>query len=95
MSAFYLKLSKDWQENFLLYAASAIIVSTCLGGLAVFAIFQNGGMLVQMIQLFLVVAICNAVLASILTVQKPKIVLNSLIASIIITLSITAINLLF
>ena len=95
MSALYLKLSKDWQENFLLYAASAIIVSTCLGGLAVFAIFQNGGMLVQMIQLFLVVAICNTVLASILTVQKPKIVLNSLIASIIITLSITAINLLF
>lgn len=95
MSAIYLKISKDWTENFLLYASSSIIVSTCLGGLAVFSIFQNGSGIAQMIQVFFVVAICNAVLASILTVQKPKIVLNALIASLTITTLISAINLIF
>ena len=87
MNTLYAKLHNDWQEHFLLYAASAIIVSTCLGGLAVFTIFQNGSGIAQMIQLFFVVAICNAVLASI--------VLNAVIGSLITCTLIAAINLIF
>lgn len=95
MNAICLKVSKDWNENFLLYASSAIIVSTCLGGLSVFSIFQRGNGLLQMLQVFLVVANCNAVLASILTVQKPKIVMHALATSLVVTTIITTINLLF
>ena len=92
MSTFYFNLSKDWQEHYLLNAASAIIVSTCLGGLSVFFIFQSGHIVSQMIQLFLVVSLCTTVLASILTVQKPKVVLNTLIASIVLSLLIVVFN---
>jgi hypothetical protein len=95
MSTFYFNLSKDWQKNFLLYAASAILVSTCLGGLAVFSIFQNGTVVSQMVQLFLVVAICINVLTSILTVQKPKIVLNAFIVSLLISSLLVILNLVF
>jgi len=95
MSAMYLRLNRDWNEHFMLYAASAIIVSTCLGGLAVFSIFQNGSILFQMTELFFVVMVCTTVLASILTVQKPKIVLNSLMLSILINVLILTINILF
>lgn len=92
MNTLYAKISTDWQENFLLYAASSIIVSTCVGGVAVLSIFQNGSGLAQMLQLFIVVALCNGVLASILTVQKPKIVLKAVIASLTICTVLTIVN---
>ena len=95
MSALYAKLNQDWTENFMLYASVAIIVSTCLGGIAVFAIFQNGSSLFQMFQVFLAVVLCTGVLASILTVQKPKVVLNSLIGSLVICSLLIIMNLLF
>ncbi|WP_299685147.1 hypothetical protein [uncultured Dokdonia sp.] len=95
MSALYAKISTDWKENFLLYAASVIIVSTCLGGITVLSIFQNGSGLLQMAQLFVVVVLCNAVLASILTVQKPEIVLKASIASLSICSLLAAINFIF
>jgi hypothetical protein len=95
MSAMYLKLSQDWKENFLLYAAATILVSTCLGGITVMTIFQNGSGLLQMIQLFLVVIVCNSVLASILTVQKPQIVFKALIASLVVSSLISLFNFIF
>lgn len=95
MSAMYLKLTSDWQENFMLYASSAIIGCTCLGGITVYSIFEHGNSLLQMIQLFVVVVLCTGVLASILTVQKPKIVLNTVIASILICTLIAILNLSF
>jgi len=95
MGTMYVRLAKDWKEHFILYASSAIIVSTCLGGVAVLSIFQHGSGLPQMIQLFVVVALCMTVLSSILTVQKPKIVLNAIIASLSICSVIAALNLLF
>ena len=49
MSTLYAKISTDWQENFLLYAASAIILCTCLGGITVLSIFKNDSGLLQMI----------------------------------------------
>ncbi|ALM21790.1 hypothetical protein AAT17_11365 [Nonlabens sp. MIC269] len=95
MSTLYNNLKKDWENHFMMYAALAIIASTCLGGFAVLSIFNNGSGIPQMIQIFLVVTICNIVNASILTVQKPERVLKALIASLIICFLITAINLLF
>ncbi|WP_374957873.1 hypothetical protein [Gilvibacter sp.] len=95
MSALYAKLNQDWTENFMLYASTAIIVSTCLGGIAVYTIFLNGSSLWSMIQVFAAVVMCTGVLASILTVQKPKIVLNTLLGSLAICILLIAMNLLF
>ena len=92
MSALYAKISTDWNQHFLLYAASSIIVSTCIGAVAVLSIFQNGSGLMQMLQLFVVVALCNSVLASILTVQKPGIVLKAVIASITVCTLLMVVN---
>lgn len=95
MSAMYLKMSKDWNENFMGYCALAIIVSACLGGITVMSIFQNGSGLFQLIQLFFVVVFCNVVLASILTVQKPDRVLKALIACVTVCTIIASFNFIF
>lgn len=92
MKSFYVKLSKEWQDNFLLYASASIIVSTCLGAIAVFSIFQQGNTILQMFQLFPVIIVCNIVLATILTVQKPEAVLKALITSLSVTTLIMLIN---
>ncbi len=95
MSHLYAKISKDWKQHFMMYAAFSIIVSTCLGSIAVMSVFQHGNGFFQMLQVFLVVVVCNAVNASILTVQKPKIVLNSMILSGILCTVILVANLIF
>jgi hypothetical protein len=92
MTTLLQKVNKDWNENFLLYASCAIIVSTCLGGISVLSIFQNGSGPIQMLQLHLIVMVCMGVLASILTVQKPKLVLYAICASIFICTMIMILN---
>jgi hypothetical protein len=95
MSLLYLKLEKDWKDHFMLYTAAAIIFCTCLGGMTVLSIFQNGSGVAQMIQIFAVVVLCNLVLASILTLQKPALVLKAVIASVAICSLISAFNIIF
>ena len=89
----FAKINEDWSENFIGYSAIAIIVSTCLGSFAVMTSMMNGSGIVRMISVFLVVAACSIHNASILTLQKPKTVLNLLIASLIISATIIAANL--
>lgn len=89
------KINKDWNENFLLYASCAIIVSTCLGGISVLSIFQHGSGALQMVQLHIIVMVCMAVLASILTVQKPKFVLYAITISVIVSVIISLINFMY
>ena len=95
MSTLYAKISTDWNEHFVAYSALAIIVSTCVGSIAVMLTLMNGNGLAQMFQIFLVVAACNAHNASILTVQKPKVVLNLLITSLVVSVLVMFLSLLF
>lgn len=95
MSTLYFNLQRDWSKNFLLNAAAAIIVSTCLGSIAVYSIFHHGNSFLQMAQVFVVVAMCTNVLAAILTVQKPKIVFDAFVVSVICSVILTTLNLLF
>ncbi len=95
MSTAYLKLQKDWQDHFMLYASTAIIVCTCLGGLTVMSVFQNGSGIFHFIQIFTVVISCTTVLASILTVQKPALVLKAVIASVSICTVLAIFNFIF
>ena len=95
MNALYSKISIDWNENFIGYSALAIILSTCLGSIAVMTTMMQGNGFSQMTQVFFVVAACSAHNASILTVQKPNLVLNLLITSVGVSLLTISGGLLF
>ncbi len=79
----YAKINADFSENYIGYSALAIIASTCLGSIAIMTTLLNGNAPVQMFLVFLSVVVCSAHNAAILTVQKPKLVLDLLIASLI------------
>lgn len=79
----YAKINSDFSENYLGYSALAIIASTCLGSIAIMTTLINGNSALQMFIVFLSVAVCSAHNAAILMVQKPKLVLDLLIASLI------------
>ncbi len=95
MEALYSRFSTDINNHLMLYVASAIIVSTCLGGVAVYYIFQNGHAFSQMAQVFLVTVCCTNVLAAILSVQKPKIITLAFATSILMSVVLTILNALF
>ncbi|WP_299441365.1 hypothetical protein [uncultured Aquimarina sp.] len=78
----YAKMNADFSENYIGYSALAIIASTCLGSIAIMTTLFDGNGFLQMFLVFLTVAVCNAHNAAILTVQKPKLVLDLLILSL-------------
>ncbi|WP_299215306.1 hypothetical protein [uncultured Aquimarina sp.] len=78
----YAKINADFSENYIGYSALAIIASTCLGSIAIMTTLFDGNGFLQMFLVFLTVAVCNAHNAAILTVQKPKLVLDLLIVSL-------------
>ncbi|MAQ76361.1 MAG: hypothetical protein CL613_08525 [Aquimarina sp.] len=84
----YTKLSTDFIENYIGYSALAIIVSTCLGSIAIMTTLMGGHNLSQMFMVFLSVVVCSAHNAAILTVQKPKLVFDLLITSLTVNLLI-------
>ena len=71
MSTLKIKIKEDWHSNFMSHAAFGIILSTCLGGVAVMTTLQQGLNLSSLFQLFLIVIVCNMFKASFLTAQKP------------------------
>ena len=80
----YAKINSDFSQNYIGYSALAIIASTCLGSIAIMTTLFDGNNAFQMFLVFITVAVCSAHNAAILTVQKPKLVLDLLIASLII-----------
>lgn len=80
----YAKINEEFSHNYLGYSALAMIVSTCLGGIAIMTSLMHGHQAMQMVLIFLSVAICSAHNASILTVQKPPVVLKLFISSLLI-----------
>ncbi len=75
----YNKLYSEFEDGFIGITTIGILAHSCLGGIAAMAVLQNGTSLVQMFQLFFVVAFCMLFNGSVLSQQKPKIVLNLLI----------------
>ncbi|WP_029034084.1 hypothetical protein [Salinimicrobium terrae] len=88
----YNTLYKDFEELYVGYSAVAIILSTCLGAAAAMVILMNGHDLVQMLQLFLVVAVCMIYMTSVLAQFKPKFVFNTLIISLLVSAILLLIN---
>lgn len=90
----YQRLFEDFKEMYLGYAALAIILSSCLGSVAAMFVLMQGHGLINMIQLFLVVAVCMGFNATILAQLKPKLVFNSLILSLAVSSLLIVVNLL-
>ena len=88
----YNTLYKDFEELFVGYSAVAIILSSCLGAASAMVILMNGHDLVQMLQLFLVVAVCMIYMVSVLAQMKAKFVFNTLILSLVVSSLLLLIN---
>ncbi|GAB2764474.1 hypothetical protein [Salinimicrobium soli] len=88
----YNTLYKDFEDLFVGYSALAIILSTCLGAASAMVILMNGHDLLQMIQLFLVVAVSMIYLVAVLAQMKPKFVFNTLLLSLVVSTLLLVIN---
>lgn len=76
-------LEKDFSNNVMGYSALGIILSTCLGSIAVMQTLTYGYGMFQMAIVLFTVMICSAHNAAILTVQKPSMIFKLLVASTI------------
>ena len=88
----YNTLYKDFEELFVGYSAVAIILSTCLGAAAAMVILMNGHDLMQMLQLFVVVAVSMIYMVTVLAQMKAKFVFNSLILSLVASSVLLLVN---
>lgn len=88
----YTSVFHQFEKGFFGSCAIGILVQSCIGGVAAMAILQHGNSVIQMIQLFLVVAACITFNGSILSLQKPKVVFNLFIGSSLLCTVLTVVN---
>jgi len=77
-------LQKDFIENVSGYSSLGIVLSTCLGALAILASLSLSTGINSMLLVLLSVIICSVHNAAILTLQKPLLIFRLLIASVLI-----------
>ena len=82
----YKSVFADFTEIYYASIVLGIIVSSCLGSIAVMLILMAGTGIFEMLQLFSVVAVAMWYNASVLALMKPKFVFNSLILSTLVSL---------
>lgn len=80
----YTHLQQEFSKNSLGYSSLGIILSTCLGSIAIMTILMNGHGFLQMMMVFLTVTLCSIHNASIITVQKPSLIFNLLVLSTVV-----------
>ena len=78
------KLENDFTNNIMGYSALGIVLSTCLGSVAIMQILSYGNSFGNMALVLLCVAICSIHNAAILTVQPPKLIFKLLGLSVVI-----------
>jgi len=87
----YAKLQQDYTKNVIGYSALGIILSTCIGSIAILRLLMGGTQVIDVLLIGLVVSVCSAHNLAILTVQKPVFIFRLLVLSTVIsTLIITA-----
>ena len=77
-------LQKDFIENVSGYSSLGIVLSTCLGALAILASLSLSTGINSMLLVLLSVIICSVHNAAILTLQKPILIFRLLIASLLV-----------
>jgi len=90
----YNKQLLEFKRDFFAGATTGILVSSCLGSIAAMLILMNGHTAIDMIQLGLVVIASMWYNASVLAQLKARFVFNSLIVSIVLSISFILIKLL-
>ncbi len=88
----YNTLYKDFEDLFVGYSALAIILSTCVGAASAMVILMNGHDFIQMLQLFVVVAVCMIYMVTVLAQMKAKFVFNTLILSLLVSSILLLVN---
>lgn len=88
----YSKYLDRFEHGLFANVSIGVLVQSCVGGIAAMAVLMNGTSLFQMIQLFLVVALCIGFNGAVLSQQKPKTMYNLLIASIALNTLIALVN---
>lgn len=91
---YLVQLEQDFTKNVMGYSALGIILSTCLGSIAIMATLFHGNGFLQMLTVFIVVMVCSGHNAAILTVQKPKLIFQLLKLSTVINVLIIFVSLL-
>ncbi len=81
-----------FQRGFIGFCTLGILAQSCLGSIAAMSILQNGTSFINMFQLFLVVISCMAFNGAVLAQQKPKVVFNILIWSMLLSIVISILN---
>ena len=77
-------IKNDFIQNITGYSSLGIILSTCLGSIAVLLVLSMSNGLLPMALVLLSVAVCSIHNAAILTVQKPIVIFRLLVASTLI-----------
>ncbi|MBF6609313.1 MAG: hypothetical protein ITG00_11360 [Flavobacterium sp.] len=88
----YSRFFRSFEESFFATTTISILAHSCLGGAAAMAVLMNGTGMIQMVQLFLVVAVCMLFNGSVLSQQKPKVVFNLLIVGTIVNTLLATYN---
>lgn len=91
--SYYKKLLDGYTEGYIGFNTLAVLFQSCLGSVAAMLILQNGTDFWQIFQLFFNVMLCMLFNGSVLAQQKPKLVLNLLIASFMTNTMLIIINL--
>ena len=88
----YAKLNQDFSKNYMANSSLGIILSTCIGSIAVMTTLMNGNGILQMFLVLISVIICSLHNASILTLQKAELVFNLLLISTLVNTVIILVN---
>lgn len=91
----YKKTYAIFEKEYLMYAMIGVLVSSGLGAAAAMIILHQGHGLFNMIQVGLLVAVCMGYNATILADQKPKIVFNWGILSVVTSIILLFLHLIF
>ena len=81
-------IKNDFVRNINGYSSLGMVLSTCLGGIAIMYTLSIGNGILPMALVLLTVAVCSAHNAAILTVQKPIVIYRLLVVSTIVNLLI-------
>ena len=91
----YQKYLENYKRGYMGFNTLGILGLSCIGGITAMLVLKNGVSPAQMIQLFLVTAVCMGYNAAVLSQQKAKIIFNTLIAAVLTNAIITIINIFF
>lgn len=91
----YQKYLDGYARGYIGFNTIAILFQSCWGSAAAAVILQNGNSPRQMLQLFFVVTLCMVFNGSVLSQQKPKLVFNLLLASVLVNTILLIANIFF